>query len=78
LLDVMDTKAAEHPGASMLATLDDVGQAFYTSSHTIDANELDPSDDGSVDAPPLPDFAARRERLLQAAADVTRAMRESW
>lgn len=71
LLDAMDAKAAEHPGARMLATLDDIGQAFYTSGHTIDANELDPAPEDGEDDSALPDFAARRNRLLQAAEAVT-------
>jgi hypothetical protein len=75
LLDIMQDKSAGHPGALMLATLDDAGQAFYTSGHTIDANELDPipddEEDDGADGVPLPDFATRRDRLLQSAGAVT-------
>lgn len=72
LLDIMEDKSAGHTGALMLATLDDTGQAFYTSGHTIDANELDPiPDDEDIDEFPLPDLATRRDRLLQAARAVT-------
>ena len=38
LLQIMHEKSADHPGARMLTTLDHVGQAFYTSGHTIDAS----------------------------------------
>jgi hypothetical protein len=78
LLAIMDERAIAHPGARMLATLDDVGQACYTSGHTIDANELDPPpDDNAVlpdDAevtPPLPDLAIRLERMVEAARSVS-------
>ncbi len=75
LLSIMDEKAASHPGARMLATLDDTGQAFYTSGHTIDANDLDPARNdeeiiGEGDTPPLPDFAVRLDRLVKAASAV--------
>ncbi len=76
LLAIMDEKASRHPGARMLATLDNVPQACYTSGHTIDANELDPIPDdveelGEDDEPPLPDFATRLDRLVKAAGAVT-------
>ena len=76
LLQIMDEKRAAHPGAGMLTTLDHVGQAFYTSGHTIDANELDPALDDDVvisedDTLPLPDFATRLDRLVKAAETVT-------
>ena len=76
LLQVMDEKSAAHPGAPMLSTLDSVGQAFYTSGHTIDANRLDPAPDddlviGEDDTPPLPDFATRLDRLVKSAEIVT-------
>lgn len=76
LLQIMDEKSAAHPGARMLATLDHVGQAFYTSGHTIDANELDPALDDDVvigedDTLPLPDFSTRLDRLVKAAEAVT-------
>jgi hypothetical protein len=71
LLDIMQDKSAGHPGALMLATLDDTGQAFYTSGHTIDANELDPIPDDDAEEDALPDFTTRRDRLLQAASAVT-------
>lgn len=76
LLQIMHEKSADHPGARMLTTLDHVGQAFYTSGHTIDANELDPALDDDVvigedDTLPLPDFATRLDRLVKAASAVT-------
>ncbi len=76
LLQIMDEKSTAHPGARMLATLDCVGQAFYTSGHAIDANALDPAPDdaeviGEDDTPPLPDFATRLDRLVKAASVVT-------
>lgn len=71
LLDVMDEKAAEHPGARMLTTLDDTGQAVYTSEHTADANDLDPLPEDDADDLPPPDFEIRRQRLLAAAQSVT-------
>ncbi len=76
LLAIMDEKAPAHPGARMLATLDNLPQACYTSGHTIDVNELDPIPDddefiGEDDEPPLPDFATRRDRLVKAAGGVT-------
>jgi hypothetical protein len=76
LLDTMRDRSAAHPGARMLATLDDVGQASYTSGHTIDANALDPiADDDTIvgedDEPPLPDLSVRLARLVEAAGAVT-------
>ena len=76
LLQIMDEKSAAHPGARMLTTLDDIGQASYTSGHTLDANELDPAPDDDVvigedDTLPLPDFATRLDRLVKAAETVT-------
>jgi hypothetical protein len=75
LIAVMDEKASAHPGARMLATLDHVGQAYYTSGHTIAANELDPDQDDETGAdedgvPPLPDFAIRLARMTHAASAV--------
>lgn len=73
LLAVIDATALAHPGARILATLDDIGQASYTSGHTIDANDLDPIPDEETDgdaALPLPDLAIRLGRMIEAAATV--------
>lgn len=44
LIDVMAELRAKHPGTQLLATLDDLDQAFYTSGHTIDKHRLDDAD----------------------------------
>jgi hypothetical protein len=44
LLDAIDALATAHPHARILASLDNIGQAEYTSGHCIDACELDATD----------------------------------
>jgi hypothetical protein len=41
LLDQLSVLSAQHPGHRLLATLDHVDQACYTSGHTIQAHDLD-------------------------------------
>ena len=41
LLDILSEKRAAHPGMQLLATLDHLQQAFYTSGHTIGFHDLD-------------------------------------
>lgn len=45
LLALFREKAAAHPDRTVFATLDDYGQACYTSGHTRDANLLDTDDE---------------------------------
>lgn len=41
LMDLADQEAASHPGAMILLTLDDLGQAEYTSGHAASSLRLD-------------------------------------
>lgn len=41
LLDILREKRTAHPGMQLLATLDQLQQAFYTSGHSVDLHDLD-------------------------------------
>jgi hypothetical protein len=51
LLEVVRSKAAEHPNERILATLDEYGQASYTSGHARDKDQLEWIDDDTPFAP---------------------------
>ena len=86
LLRLMDEKTSQHSGRRLLATLDDFGQACYTSGHSIDTHELDSTeghDLSGVDAAAFEDgehlgylttaseFFIRRANLTRKAAAVS-------
>ena len=86
LIDVFNEKAALHPDAHLLATLDDFDQASYTSGHATDKHKLDDTDGydlSSVDPAVFTDgehsgylttkseFFIRRGNLMKKAAATT-------
>jgi hypothetical protein len=76
LVPLLRTLQAEHPDCRILASLDDLGQASYTSGHTIDVNDLDePNANDGIDSGASA-FAIRHANLVARAigtkfADVT-------
>lgn len=54
--------APRHPGAHLLATLDDLHQAFYTSGHAIHAHDLDRTDGHDISGLPASCFEAGEHR----------------
>jgi hypothetical protein len=86
LADFTLSEASAHPGHHLLATLDDLGQACYTSGHAIDFHDLDNTeghDLSGLDPAAFEDgahvgylstaseFGIRRENLLRKAAGVS-------
>lgn len=79
LLALHDRLQAERPGQRVLASLDDLGQAAYTSGHGTEAHRLDDvvADDPADSLPPHPgypgtpdDFPIRLANLLRGAVDL--------